>query len=149
MRLVGEVEMQNLKNRTFKFAVDVLRFGARLPKTQEHLIVSKQLMRAGTSVGSNYRAACRGRSRAEFLAKLSIVEEESDESMFWLEVLFETGFRENSEAQALYGEATEILKMIVASKKTARINETNAKLDQRRLSDRKSYRGQKSTLEEM
>ena len=75
------------KNRTKKFIVDNIRFFKTLPKTEEAKIVGRRLLRSSSSVGANYRAACRARSQAEFHAKLSIVVEEADESVFWMEVL--------------------------------------------------------------
>jgi four helix bundle protein len=75
----------DLKKRTKQFALRILKLAAALPNTVEGKVIRGQLVRAGTSVGANYRAACRGRSRAEFIAKIGTVEEESDESAFWLE----------------------------------------------------------------
>lgn len=80
---------QDLKKRTKQFALRILKLAAALPNTVEGKTIRGQLVRAGTSVGANYRAACRGRSRAEFVAKLGVVEEESDESAFWLELIIE------------------------------------------------------------
>jgi four helix bundle protein len=76
---------EDLKRRTKAFALRILKLAAALPNTIEGKAIGGQLVRAGTSVGANYRAACRGRSRAEFIAKIGTVEEESDESAFWLE----------------------------------------------------------------
>ena len=81
--------MQNLKARTKKFALDVVRSCVTCPKWDEVLIITRQLMRAATSVAANYRSACRGKSKAEFINKLSVVEEEADESALWLEMLIE------------------------------------------------------------
>lgn len=77
------------KSRTKKFVVDNINFFKTLPKTEEAKIIGRQLLRSSSSVGANYRAACRARSQAEFHAKLSIVVEEADESVFWMEVLIE------------------------------------------------------------
>src|SRR5580692_3589777 len=77
------------KSRTKKFVVDNIRFFRTLPKTEEAKIIGRQLLRSSSSVGANYRAACRARSKAEFHAKLSTVVEESDESVFWMEILVE------------------------------------------------------------
>ena len=79
----------DLKNRTKRFALRILRLAAALPNTIEGKAIKGQLVRAGTSVGANYRASCRARSRAEFVAKIGTVEEESDESAFWLEIIIE------------------------------------------------------------
>ena len=78
-----------LKKRTKQFGLRVIQLVESLPKTKTATTIGNQLLRCGTSVGANYRAACRGRSRAEFIAKLGIVEEEADESAYWLEMLVE------------------------------------------------------------
>ena len=83
------MDADELKQRTKQFALRVLKLVEALPNNLQGRAVGGQLVRAGTSVGSNYRAACRGRSRAEFAAKLGIVEEEADESAFWLELIIE------------------------------------------------------------
>jgi four helix bundle protein len=86
------VNSDDLKKRTKQFALRILKLAAALPDTTEGKTIRGQLVRAGTSVGANYRAACRGRSRAEFIAKIGTVEEESDESAFWLEIIVESAF---------------------------------------------------------
>jgi four helix bundle protein len=83
---------EDLKKRTKAFALRILRLASALPDTIEGRVIKGQLVRAGTSVGANYRAACRGRSGAEFVAKLGVVEEESDEGAFWLELIIEGKF---------------------------------------------------------
>ncbi len=115
--------MNDLKNRTKQFAVDTLRFCAKLPKEMEFQIIRGQLIRSGSSVGANYRAACRSKSRADFINKLSIVEEEADESAFWLEILHESGMTESNERTRLEGEANQLVAIMVSSKKTARESE--------------------------
>ncbi len=80
-----------LKQRTKNFSLRVLKLVAALPNTTAGRAIAGQLVRAGTSVGSNYRSACRGRSKREFIAKLGIVEEEADESAFWMELIIEGG----------------------------------------------------------
>jgi four helix bundle protein len=91
-----------------------------LPNTRAGDVIGRQLFRSATSVGANYRAAQRGRSRAEFCAKLGIVEEESDESSFWLELLTESGMVSKESLGDLMREANEITAMVVASIRTAR-----------------------------
>lgn len=81
---------EELKQRTKEFAKRVIRLCRELPTTEEARLVRNQLFRAGTSVGSNYRAACRGRSKADFISKMGIVLEEADETLYWLEILAET-----------------------------------------------------------
>ena len=83
------VSAEDLRNRTFQFGIRVVRLVQALPKEEACAVIGKQLMRAGTSVGANYRAAARARSRPEFIAKMGIVEEECDESLYWLEMLTE------------------------------------------------------------
>ena len=113
--------MQDLQDRTKKFALDVIRLCARLPQKQEFWIIGKQLMRSATSVGANYRPACRAKSKADFIAKMSIVEE-ADESSYWLEWLEEVGMKQDKELQRLKDEANQLVAIVVASKKTARGN---------------------------
>lgn len=116
--------MQNLQFRTRKFAIAVFHFCHDLPRTPAHRVVSKQLMRSASSVGANYRAACHARSRAEFIAKLGIAEEESDESKYWLEIL--NDLDENEEAsriQQLHKEADELTRIIISSIRTAKKNQ--------------------------
>jgi four helix bundle protein len=112
--------MQDLKARTKRFTVDGLKFGASLPKREDVIIVARQFMRSSSSVGANCRSACRGKSKNDFVAKMGIVEEEADESAFWLEVLEEIGFAQSTELRRLKQEANELCAIAVASKKTAR-----------------------------
>jgi four helix bundle protein len=109
---------ETIKKRTKKFVVDNIRFFRTLPKTEEAKIIGRQLLRSSSSVGSNYRAACRARSQAEFHAKLSIVVEEADESVFWMEVLVEADIVKKSDLDDLIDEATQILKITASSRKT-------------------------------
>jgi four helix bundle protein len=111
---------RDLKERTQRFAVDAIRFCTGLPKTQEFYVIGKQLMRSAASVGANYRATCRARSRADFIAKLSIVEEEADESVYWLEILEGLGMNGNPVLKELKDEAMQLVAIVVASRKTAR-----------------------------
>lgn len=111
---------ENLKDRTKRFAVETILFCAGLPKAQEFKIVARQLMRSASSVGANYRAACRARSLADFVAKMSIVEEEADESIYWMEILEGLGIGEDGVLKRLKDEADQLVAIVVASKKTAR-----------------------------
>jgi four helix bundle protein len=108
------------KRRTKAFGVRAIRLVEALPKTGVGRVVGRQLLRSGTSVGANYRAACRARSVADMIAKLGIVEEELDESLYWLELLIETGLVPADRLDALYAEGDELLAMTVASIKTLR-----------------------------
>ena len=110
----------DLKERTKKFALDVLRYGSALPTKQEFRVVGNQLMRAGTSVGANYRAACRSKSKADFINKLSIVEAEADECQYWLELLGSLAAGRPNELKRLEDEAGQLVAIMVQSKKTAR-----------------------------
>jgi four helix bundle protein len=111
-----------LKKRTQRFALGVIRLVDRLPKTRVADVIGRQLARSGTSVGANYRAACRARSAAEFIAKMGIVEEEADETIYWLELLIEAEILQRGEVSELLREADQLLAMTVASIRTARKN---------------------------
>jgi len=109
------------KARTRTFAIAVVRVTRRLPPTVVCRAIGAQLIKSGASTAANYRAACRGRSRAEFIAKLGIVEEEADESAFWLDLLIESGEAVPVDVlRDLEREASEIVAMIVSSIRTAR-----------------------------
>jgi four helix bundle protein len=110
----------DLQVRTKKFALRIIKLVEALPNTLPGRTIGGQLIRSGTSVSSNYRAACRGRSKAEFIAKLGIVEEEADESCHWLEMIIEANLMEERLVADLLREANEITAIIVASKRTAR-----------------------------
>ena len=111
-----------MKDRTKKFALRVIRMTEALPRNRVAEVLARQVLRSGTSVGANYRAACRAKSRADFISKMGTVEEECDETIYWLELLVESGQIKLSRVQALTNEANELLKIIVASSKTARWN---------------------------
>ena len=110
----------DLKKRTKRFALDVTRFVEALPKDDTCRILGRQLLRAGTSVGANYRAACRAKSNADFLSKMGTVEEEADETSYWLELLVEDGKVTEAKAKPLILEADELLAIAVSSINTAR-----------------------------
>lgn len=107
--------------RTKKFALRIIKLVDALPNTLAGRTLGGQLIRSGTSVSSNYRAACRGRSKAEFVAKLGIVEEEADECCHWLELIIEAELMEERKVIDLLREANEITAIMVASKRTARL----------------------------
>ena len=108
-----------LKNRTKQFALRVLKLVGALPKTTEGRALGSQLVRSGTSVGANYRAACRGRSKAEFIAKLGTVEEEADESAYWMKLIIDGGLLPKAKVDALRQEACELTAIISSSRLTA------------------------------
>jgi len=109
-----------LKNRTKKFALDVINLVEMLPNDQVGKILGGQLLRAGTSVGANYRSACRGRSNADFISKMGIVEEEADETGYWLDLLIWAGKVSQESAIPLVNESSELTAIAVASINTAR-----------------------------
>jgi four helix bundle protein len=114
------VDANEMKSRTRAFALRAIRLVGALPKTPAADVLGKQLLRCATSVGANYRAACRGRSPSEFIAKMGIVEEEADESIYWLELLADSGLVPREKLADLMAEADEIVRIVVASIRTAR-----------------------------
>ena len=116
------MDAEELKQRTKRFALRVLKLVEALPNNVQGRAVAGQLVRAGTSVGSNYRAACRGRSRAEFIAKLGTVEEEADESAFWLELIIEGGLLKPKMVEPLLHEANELTRIMARSRTPAKLN---------------------------
>ncbi len=119
------MKKEEMKHRTEEFAKRIINLCRHLPQDREGRLIGSQLFRCGTSVASNYRAACRGRSRPEFIAKLGIVEEESDESLFWLEILKEQKIMKAELLEPLMKENNEILSIVVKSLKTAKNSEKN------------------------
>jgi four helix bundle protein len=110
---------RELLQRTKQFALRIFKLVGVLPQTIQGRAVAAQLIRSGTSVAANYRAPCRARSKPEFIAKLGIVEEEADESAFWLELIIETDLLSDAKVRALLVEAGEIVAITASSKKTA------------------------------
>ena len=113
-------KLVDLQTRTKQYAFRIIKLTEALPKTNTARVLGNQLLRSGTSVAANYRAACRARSRAEFIAKLGIIIEEADESEFWLEMIVETALMKKERIQPLLGETKEIISIMVASRKSAR-----------------------------
>ncbi len=111
---------KELKDRTKRFAVHIIELCRELPPTLDGRTIGGQMIRSGTSVAANYRASCRARSRPEFIAKLGTVEEESDETLFWLEIAVDSKLVTLQRAQALLKEADELTAIFVASLKTAK-----------------------------
>jgi len=109
-----------MKVRTKAYAVRVVKVVQSLPRNRECDILGSQLLRSGTSVGANYRAVCRAKSAADFINKLRIVEEECDESLFWMEIFTEAGLVTAVRLRNLMAEGEEILRIVVSSAKTAR-----------------------------
>ena len=117
------MNQEQFKKRTQDYALRIIRLAAALPKNQPCRVAGGQLLRAGTSVGANYRAACRAKSRADFISKMGTVEEECDESLYWMEILIGAGFLSAKRAASLMQEGTEILALTVSSINTARRNQ--------------------------
>lgn len=113
-------KQEQLRSRTKQFALRIIRLFRRLPRSPDAQILGKQLLRSGTSVGANYRAAGRARSKGEFISKIGIVVEETDETIFWLECLVESGIVKRELLQDLLTEANELVAIFAASQRTAR-----------------------------
>ena len=113
-------DIKALQERMKRFGLGVIHMTEKLPSTRAANTMSAQIVRSGTSPGANYRAACRARSKPEFIAKMGIVEEELDETLYWLEVLVEARFLSAVDAEPLSKEGNELLSIVVASIQTAR-----------------------------
>jgi four helix bundle protein len=111
---------KELKDRTKRFAVDIVALCRELPSTLDGRRLGQQLLDSGTSVAANYRASCRARSRAEFIAKLGVVLEEADESLFWLELMVDARVVSAARAERLLKEADELTAIFVTSLNTAK-----------------------------
>jgi len=116
------MDAEALKARTKQFGLRVIKLVEALPNTKTANIIGSQLLRAGISVGANYRSACRGRSKAEFVAKISISIEEADECLYWMELLIESGIIPEERLADLMREANELIAIFISSAKTARTN---------------------------
>ena len=114
-----------LKNRTKTFALRIIKLYRSLPKGKDAEVIGYQMLRAGTSVGANYRAACRARSQADFVSKITIVEEESDESAYWIELLVESGIIKKDLLNELLKEANELTAIFTSSGNTAKSKRDN------------------------
>ncbi len=112
------MDEQEFKQRTKQLALRVIKLVSSLPKNTVSEVIGKQLIRSGTSVGANYRAACRARSTADLIAKLRIVEEEADECLYWMELIVEAKLVDVANLRSIMSETNEILAMTVASIKT-------------------------------
>jgi four helix bundle protein len=121
-----------LKDRTKAFALRILKLVDALPDTKSGRVLANQLARSGSSVGANYRSACRARSVADMVSKLSIVEEEADESAFWLELIGEVELLSQEKIARLHAEAGEITAIMVASRKTLLARDRKSKIENRK-----------------
>jgi len=114
------MDKEQFQTRAKGLALRVIKLAEALPRNSTGTVIGRQLLRSGTSVGANYRAACRARSTADMIAKLKIVEEEADETLYWLELLVEADVMPEERLKPLMAETDEILAMTVASIKTLR-----------------------------
>lgn len=113
------MDSKELKMRTKQFALDVIKLVNIFPRTKTGEVIGKQLLKSSTSVGANYRSACRARSRADFISKISIAEEEADESLYWLDLARESKLVDGDKTLSLAREANELISILTASRKTA------------------------------
>ena len=116
------VKAEARRLRTKRFAVRIVNVFRSLPRSPDAQTLGKQLLRCGTSVAANYRAVCRARSKADFVAKMGIVVEEADETVFWIELMTETGVLKPNRVTELLAEANELLAIFSASLRTAKLN---------------------------
>jgi four helix bundle protein len=116
----GVMTPQELKDRTRVFAVEIIKFVRQLPHDTAGAHLARQLVKSGTAVGANYRAACRSKSSADFISKMTTVEEEADETLYWLELLVEADIVLRRTVAPMMAEAEQLLRIVVASIKTAR-----------------------------
>ncbi len=114
------MDKEELKLRTKEFALNIIKLINSLPNTKDANVIAYQVMKSGTSIGANYRAALRGRSHAEFISKIGIVEEEADETVFWLELLVDSGISNTSFTKDLMNESIELTAIFTATGKTAK-----------------------------
>jgi len=119
------VDKQQLQRRTKQFALRIFKLVDALPRTSAGRAIANQFVRSATSVGANYRAACRTRSRAEFAAKLGTVLEEADESLYWLELIRDGELMPDSKISLLLKEANELTAILAAGRKSAASNRTS------------------------
>ena len=123
------MEKLDLSERTKRFSIRIVNLTGYLSETSSSRTISHQILRSGTSVGANYRAACRAKSRRDFINKLKIVEEETDETLYWLELIGDCGLVKPDKIEGLKKEANELLAIFVTSLKTARKNTTKGKYE--------------------
>lgn len=119
-----------LKDRTKEFSKRIVRLFRSLPRTEEAMVIGRQVLRSATSVAANYRAVCRSRSKAEFIAKIGVVVEEADETVFWLDLLVDTAIVDKERMKDLSREANELLAIFAASQRTAKLRMKNKPLNQ-------------------
>jgi four helix bundle protein len=116
------MDSTELKKRTQKFAIDVIKLASKLPHNDVGVIFRRQIVRSGTSVGANYRAALRGKSKPDFINKIAIVLEELDETQYWLEIIALADLLKTEEANKIWEEAEQLMKIFTTTSKTAKAN---------------------------
>jgi four helix bundle protein len=129
---------EDLKRRTKQFALRILKLVAALPNTVQGRTISGQLVRAGTAVGANYPATCRSRSRVEFVARIGVVEEEADESAYWMELIVEGELLKEEQVEPLLNEANELAKIMASSRISASAMLAHGTRSQLPIGNRKS-----------
>jgi four helix bundle protein len=129
---------EDLKRRTKQFALRILKLVGALPNTVQGRTIGGQLVRAGTAVGANYRATCRSRSKAEFVARIGVVEEEADESAFWMELIVEGELLNEEQVKPLLTEANELAKIMASSRISASATLAHSAKSQSPIGVRKS-----------
>jgi four helix bundle protein len=139
--LIFKMNAQDLKDRTKQFALRVMRLVDALPETPKGRAVASQLVRSGMSVAANYRAACRGRSHAEFISKIGVAEEEADETILWLELIVEDKLLPEKKIAPLLKEANELTAIMAASYISASRNKRDASAN-----SKSAIRNQQSTI---
>ncbi|HEX9423508.1 MAG TPA: four helix bundle protein [Pyrinomonadaceae bacterium] len=120
--MMNDIERRDLRKRTKMFALRIIKLYASLPKSTEAQILGKQVVRSGTSVGAHYREAKRARSTAEFISKVEVTLQELDETIYWLELLWESQTVTEARLSSLKDEAEQLMKILVTSAKTAKKN---------------------------
>ncbi len=111
---------EQLRARTKQFAIRIVKMVQSLPRSEDARVIGRQVLRSGTSVAANYRAVCRARSRADFVSKLAVVTEEADETVFWLELMADTGILPKARLENLLTEANELTRIFGSSLHTVR-----------------------------
>jgi four helix bundle protein len=139
------MDADEFRRRTQHFALEVIGLTERLPRSRVADVLGRQLLRSGTSVGANYRSATRAQSSAHMVSKLAIVEEEADECIYWLELLVQSGIVTVDSVHELRREASQIVAMTVASKKTLKARARLSKDRQSKIVNRKSDGSQSTT----
>jgi four helix bundle protein len=129
----------DLRARTKDFALRTIKLFRALPKTEEARVLGRQILRSGTSVAANYRSACRGRSRADFISRIGITLEEADETVFWLELLIDAGIVKKVRLEKLLGESNELVRIFQATRTTAKVRV------QSQITNRKWFEGTDAT----